>query len=78
MIDIKELKAEFVRNSVNQEDVAKFLGINKKTLSLKLKKGVFGTDEAEMLIRLLNINDPAKIFFAKEVTYKDTNQNNNK
>lgn len=68
MIDTNALRAEFVKNGLRQEDIAKKLGITPKTLSIKLKKGVFGTDEAEILINILNIKDPVPIFFAKEVT----------
>ena len=33
-----------------------------------MNKGVFGSDEIECMIDTLDIDDPAKIFFAKKVT----------
>ena len=63
MININALKAEWVKNGMNQRDVAKLLNISPKTLSLKLKKGVLKSDEIEKLICELNISNPLKIFF---------------
>jgi hypothetical protein len=39
-----------------------------KTFYLKMKKGVFGSDEMEKMIDYLKIDDPAAIFFAKTVS----------
>ncbi|MBR1738181.1 MAG: DUF739 domain-containing protein [Firmicutes bacterium] len=52
MIDTRALKAEIVRNGYTQESVAKKLGITPKTFYLKMKKGVFGSDEIESMIIL--------------------------
>ena len=35
----------------------------------KMKDGVFGSDEIQVMIEKLNIENPVDIFFAKEVTY---------
>jgi hypothetical protein len=37
-----------------------------------MKKGKFGTDEAEKLIEFLHIKNPIEIFFAKKVTCEAT------
>lgn len=66
MIDVNALKAEWVKKGLRQQDVAKMLGISCKTLSLKLKKGVLGSDSIEKLIKELNIEDPLKVFFKYE------------
>ena len=58
------LKAEIVKNGMTQEQLAKELGITPKTFSIKMKKGVFGTDEANKLVKILHINNPAEIFFS--------------
>ena len=47
------------------KDVAIELGITPKTFYLKMKKGVFGSDEIEKMIDFLDINDPKAIFFVK-------------
>lgn len=63
MVDVNALKAEWVKKGLRQQDVAKIIGITPKTLSLKLKRGIFGSDEIELLIAALDINDPVRIFF---------------
>lgn len=68
MVDVNRLKGLIVQNRKTQEDVAKHIGMTPKTFYLKMKKGVFGSDEMEKMIDYLNIDDPASIFFAKNVT----------
>lgn len=68
MLDKKALKAEFIRNGYTQKDVAKMIGVSEKTLCTRLSTGVFYTDEAQILIDKLHIENPAAIFFAKGVT----------
>lgn len=65
MVDKNALKAEFVRNGYTQKDIAKLLRISEKTLTSRLNKGVFGTDEAQILVEKLHIKNPNAIFFAK-------------
>lgn len=68
MLDKNALKAEFVRNGYTQKDIATMLGISEKTLISRLNRGVFGTDEAQILVEKLHIKNPIAIFFAKKVT----------
>jgi hypothetical protein len=65
MLDKNALKAEFVRNGYTQKDIAALLNISEKTLISRLNRGVFGTDEAQILVDKLHIKNPAAIFFAK-------------
>lgn len=74
MIMVNELKGRMVAKGYNQEQLAKILGMSPKTLGLKLKKGVMGSDEIEKLIELLEIEEPLAIFFAKDVTYCGTQE----
>lgn len=62
------LKAEIVKNGLTQAKVAESIGMSQVTFSRKLKRGVFGIDEAEKLIGLLDIKDPNQIFFNQQVT----------
>ena len=64
MLDKNALKAEIVRNGLTQKEVAKKLGISEKTFIMRMKKGIFGTDEVELMIKLLKIKNPMAIFFA--------------
>ena len=72
MLDAQRLKSVMVLNGKTQEDVAKHLGMSSKTFYLRMKKGVFGSDEMESMIELLSLENPSAIFFAKEVTSEVT------
>ena len=64
MVATDKLRGIISERGLSQREVSKRLGIAEKTFYSKMKKGVFGTDEAENLVRLLEIKDPASIFFA--------------
>lgn len=68
MINTNELKACIVRKGLTQGEVAKELDITPRTFYSKIHKGVFGSDEIEKMISLLDITDPMSIFFAEKVT----------
>ena len=68
MVNTNELKALMVRKELTQKDVAEKLNMSEKTLYLRMKKGVFGSDEIESLIELLDIKDPMSVFFTQTVT----------
>lgn len=65
MINVNVLKGKIAEKGKTQTDVAKAIGIAPKTFYDKMSKGVFGSDEIEIMIDYLNIEDPMKIFFAK-------------
>lgn len=65
MVDTNALRAAWVAKGLTQADVAKTLNITQKTMSRKMKKGVFGSDEIEQMIDMLSIENPIAIFFAK-------------
>ncbi len=66
MIKTDELKGIIAKNGKSQRDVANIIGVTEKTFYLKMKKGVFGSDEIEKMIGYLHIENPVDIFFAKE------------
>ena len=68
MIRTDELRGVIVKNGYSQSDVAKMIGITPKTFYEKMKIGVFGSDEIQVMIDKLNIDNPMEIFFAKKVT----------
>lgn len=72
MILVNELKGRMAARGYSQKELAKSLGITGKTLSSKLKKGVFGSDEIERMIVLLDIQNPGELFFAQKVTCEGT------
>lgn len=69
MIDTNALKGVIAANGMTQQEVAKKLRMTPKTFYLKMKKGVFGSDEMEQMIDILAIKNPGEIFFANKVTY---------
>lgn len=66
MIRTDELKGVIAKNGYSQSDVAGMIGVTPKTFYGKMKIGVFGSDEIQIMIEKLHINDPISIFFAKE------------
>ena len=64
MIDTNALRGRIAEKGLSQAKVAKYIGITPKTFYEKMSKGIFGSDEIETMIVLLEIDDPAKIFFA--------------
>lgn len=66
MIDTNKLRGVIVENGKTQCDVAKMLGMTPKTFYTKMKKGVFGSDEIQIMIDKLNIHNPMDIFFPRK------------
>lgn len=65
MINVNALKGKIAEKGKTQTDVAKAIGIAPKTFYDKMSKGVFGSNEIEIMIDYLSIEDPMKIFFGK-------------
>jgi transcriptional regulator with XRE-family HTH domain len=74
MLNVPEFKAAMVRKGYTQKTLAGILGISEKTFCERLKSKRFGTDEIEILIPLLEISNPMRIFFDGVVTYQDTKE----
>ncbi len=66
MIKTNELRGVIAKNGLSQSDVATMIGITPKTFYEKMKNGVFGSDEIEIMIDKLKIDNPMEIFFAKK------------
>jgi DNA-binding NtrC family response regulator len=66
VIRVNDLRGAIAKSGLSQAQVARTIGISPKTFYIKMKKGVFGSNEIEKMIDLLQIEDPAQIFFAKE------------
>ena len=74
MILTDEILGLMAKNHITRKEMANMLGITPKTFSIKLDKGVFGSDEIEIMIRELGIENPAEIFFAPNVTREVTSR----
>ncbi len=68
MVDTRALRGIWTGRGYTQAQVAKEIGVKPNTMTRRMKTGVFGSDEIEKLIVLLNIEDPMNIFFAPKVT----------
>lgn len=68
MLDANALRGVIAAKGLTQQAVAKELGISPKTFYAKMKKGVFGSNEIEAMIELLEMADPFPIFFARKST----------
>ena len=66
MIRTDELRGIIAKNGLSQSDVALKIGVTPKTFYEKMKIGIFGSDEIQIMIDELHIEDPTAIFFAKE------------
>ena len=65
MVATDKLRGIISERGKSQRQVAKELGMSEKTFYTKMKNGVFGTDEAEKMVEILHINNPAEIFLAR-------------
>lgn len=65
MILTDDLLGYMAKRHVTQKELAEKMGMTPKTFGAKMKKGVFGSDEIEIMIRELKIDNPAAIFFAQ-------------
>lgn len=69
MLNVRELRAEMIRNGYNNRTMAKELGISSRTFTNRLRTGNFESMEIEIMIKKLNLENPIDIFFAHGVTY---------
>ena len=65
MIDTNALRGRIAEKGLSQSRVAKHMGITPETFYRKMNRGVFGSDEIEKMVTLLDIEDPVRIFFKK-------------
>ena len=61
MIKTDELRGVIAKNGYSQSDIARMIGVTPKTFYEKMKSGVFGSDEIQIMIEKLKIEDFAKI-----------------
>ena len=66
MIKTDELRGIIAKNGYSQSDVAVMIGVTPKTFYEKMKNGVVGSDEIQIMIDRLSISDPMAIFFAQK------------
>ena len=57
-----KLRGVIAERGKTQNDVAIAIGITPRTFYAKMKSGHFGVDEAEKMVKYLDIQNPADIF----------------
>ena len=70
MVNTDELRGIIYRNGLSQAKVAKILGISPKTFYEKMRRKIFGSDEIEIMIKELHIENPVEIFFCEKSNFK--------
>lgn len=68
MLDVQEIKGSIAKCGLSQRRVANLLGITEKTFYLKMKAGVFRTDELEQIAEILGISDIGILFRRVNIT----------
>lgn len=68
MLDANKLRGKIAENGMTQAQLAKAIGMSEVTFCRKLASGKFGLQDAEKMISILKITDPAAVFFGKVVT----------
>lgn len=68
MVNTDKLRGIIAENKKSQSDVARMIGITPKTFYLRMEKGIFGSDEIEIMIEKLHIENPMEIFFTQRIT----------
>lgn len=68
MIDVKKLRGRMAEKDKTGLDMARIIKKTPKTFYLKMKKGVFDSDEIAAIVDALEIENPSEIFFADRVT----------
>ncbi len=67
MVDTKRLDDVIALRGLTRLGVAKRLGMGVEPFNNRMRKGIFGSDEIEDLVELLDIVHPEQIFFASKV-----------
>lgn len=63
MVDSDKLRGIIAERRLSQSKVATMIGVTPKTFYDKMERGVFGSDEIEIMIKGLDIQNPMEIFF---------------
>lgn len=66
MIDTNKLRGIMAERKKTQADVANAIGISTRTFATRMKKGVFGSDEIDVMVDFLDIDQPSSVFFVQK------------
>lgn len=63
MIMINQLKKMIQEKGYTQSEFAELLGSSSKALEKRIRRGKLGSQEMNLMIKILDIKNPAEIFF---------------
>lgn len=61
MVNVNKIKGLLAENDMSQIDLAHMLKLNRRTVFDKMQKGVFKSNEIEIMIRKFNLKTPEEI-----------------
>lgn len=65
MIDTDKLRGRMAEKRITGKALSKAIGMTQNTFVKKMQKGVFGSDEIDKMIDILEIENPCEFFFVK-------------
>ncbi len=65
MVDVNLLKSEMLKCGLTRGELCEKAKISQSTFSRRIKHGFFRTDEATRITEILNLKNPAEIFFSR-------------
>jgi len=74
VVKTDKIRGLMAEKKLTGKDMAEALGISPNTFSAKMKAGIFNSDEMQIIVDVLSIEDPVPIFFAPKVTQDVTNE----
>jgi transcriptional regulator with XRE-family HTH domain len=69
---VNKIKGKIRERGLTEEQFSKLMGFSHQTLRRKFKRGIMGSDEIELAVEILEIENPVPIFFEKWVTSQVT------
>lgn len=68
MFNLNEFRAAMARSGFTQKKLAELLDLNEATITRKIQRGGdFSRSEINTMIEAMGIEDPERIFFAREL-----------
>ena len=72
MVNTDKIRGLMAEQKKTGKYMAEALGISPNTFSAKMKAGVFNSDEMQIIVDVLSIENPLPIFFTPKVTPNET------
>ena len=66
MVNTDKIRGLMAEKKITGKDMAKAMGISPNTFSAKMKEGIFNTNEMQVIVDVLSIENPLPIFFCPE------------